>query len=122
MTEIKTHSTTNDNVTRISAQGLGSPVGVKDPDKCGIMPEYLQGAICYRVCGEIPEGREPRQVEFLTRASYQGEGTPWETCGDDGCAGGDFEFDPESSRICGLFKLWRGDGSHRDLMMKVSLS
>jgi len=121
MTELKASSTTKENVTCIVVQGMGSPVGVKDPDKCGIMPQYLKGAVCYRVCGEIPKGREPGRVEFLTRASYQGEDTPWQTCGDDGCAGGDFEFDRKNSRVCGLFKLWRGDGSHRDLMMKVAL-
>jgi hypothetical protein len=121
MTEIKANSTTKNNVTYMIVQGLGSPVGVKDPDKCGIMPEYIKGATCYRVCGEIPVGREPRQVEFLTRASYQGEHTPWQACGGDGCEGAEYEFDRKSSRLCGLFKLWRGDGSHRDLMMKVSL-
>ena len=121
MTEIKANSTTNDNVTCILVQGLGSPVGVKDPNKCGIMPEYFKGAICYRVCGEIPKGREPRQVEFLIRASYQGEHTPWKACGRDGCEGVEYEFDRKSSRLCGRFKLWRGDGSHRDLMMRVTL-
>ena len=26
-----------------------------------------------------------------------------------------------NAKVCGLFKLWRGDGSHRDLMLKVKL-
>jgi hypothetical protein len=121
MSEIIADSNTNENITYMIARGLGSPVGLKDRNKCGIMPGYLKGAICYRVCGEIPAGREPRQVEFLTRASYQGEHTPWQACGSDGCEGTDFEFDRQSLQICGLFKLWRGDGSHRDLMMKVTL-
>jgi len=49
------------------------------------------------------------------------EQTPWQSCEIDGCQGYDFEFDQDNSNICGLFKLWRGDGSHRDLMMKVML-
>ena len=121
MADIEADSTTNENTTYIIAKGLGSPVGEKDRHKCGIMPEYLKGAVCYRVCGEIPAGRKPGRVEFLTRASYQGGNAFWHACGGDGCEGNEFEFDPKSSQLCGLFKLWRGDGSHRDLMMKVSL-
>ena len=121
MTDIETCSCTVNDTTYITAEGLGSPVGVKDRDKCGIMPEYLKGAICYRVCGDIPPGRKPQKVEYLSRASYQMEQIPWQSCELDGCQGSDFEFDQENSKICGLFKLWRGDGSHRDLMMKVLL-
>jgi hypothetical protein len=121
MAEINACSCTIDDTTYITAEGLGSPVGVKDRDKCGIMPDYLQGAVCYRVCGEIPRGRKPRKVEFFIRPSYQLEQTPWQDCEIDGCQSSDFEFEQENSKICGLFKLWRGDGSHRDLMMKVAL-
>ena len=108
--------------TYMIARGLGSPVGKKDRDKCGVLPEYIQGSVCYRICGEIPAGRKPARVEFLTRPSYQGEDTPWQTCDSDGCDGVNYDFDRMSSKVCGLFKLWRGDGSHRDLMMKVTLS
>ena len=121
MAEIIADSTTKENITYMIARGLGSPVGLKDRHKCGIMPEYLKGSVCYRVCGEIPAGRKPGKVAFLTRPSYQGKDTPWQACGSDGCEGTDFDFDRNNSRICGQFKLWRGDGSHRDLMMKVTL-
>jgi len=121
MAEIIAVSTTSENITCMVARGLGSPVGVKDRDKCGLLPEYIKGAVCYRVCGEIPAGRKPGKVEFLTRASYQGEDTPWQTCASDSCEGADYDFDRNSSRVCGQFKLWRGDGSHRDLMLKVTL-
>jgi hypothetical protein len=121
MADIDGCSCTIDDATYITADGLGSPVGVKDRDKCGVLPEYLNGAVCYRVCGEIPRGRTPKKVEFFSRASYQMVDTPWQSCEMDGCQGSDFEFDQENSKICGMFKLWRGDGSHRDLMMKVML-
>ena len=121
MAEIIADSTTRENITYMVARGLGSPVGVKDRHQCGILPEYIKGAVCYRVCGEIPAGRKPAKVQFLTRASYQGDNTPWQTCGSDGCEGTDYDFDRNSSRVCGQFKLWRGNGSHRDLMMKVTL-
>ena len=121
MAEITACSCTIDDTTYVTAEGLGSPVGTKDRDKCGILPEYLQGAVCYRVCGEIPRGRKPKKVEFFSRPSYQLAQTPWQDCEMDGCQGSEFEFEQESSKICGLFKLWRGDGSHRDLMMKIAL-
>ena len=121
MAEIAACSCTIDDKTYLTVEGLGSPVGTKDRDKCGIMPEYVQGSICYRVCGEIPRGRKPQKVEFFSRPSYQLEQIPWQSCEIDGCQGSDYDFEPESSKICGLFKLWRGDGSHRDLMMKVTL-
>lgn len=121
MADSLSDSTTHADTTYITARGLGSPVGEKDRHKCGILPEYIKGAVCYRVCGEIPAGRKPRQVEFLNRASYQGEHESWQACGSDGCEANEFEFDPKRSHLCGLFKLWRGDGSHRDLMMKVTL-
>ena len=120
MSEIIANSITKGNLAYISVKGLGSPVGTKDRDRCGVMPEYLKGAVCYRICGEIPVGRKPQDVEFLIRRSYQEDHT-WQACKTDGCEGSDFEFDPKSSRACGLFKLWRGDGAHRDLMMKVTL-
>ena len=122
MAEINACSCTIDDTTYVTAEGLGSPVGTKDRDKCGIMPDYLQGAVCYRVCGEIPWGRKPKKVEFFSRPSYQVEQTPWQACEIDGCQGTDFEFEQGESKICGLFKLWRGDGSHRDLMMKITLA
>ena len=121
MAEIIADCTTKEDTIYMIARGLGSPVGKKDRDKCGILPEYIKGSVCYRVCGEIPAGRNPRKVEFLIRPSYQGEDSPWQVCGSDGCDGADYDFDRMNSKVCGQFKLWRGDGGHRDLMMKVTL-
>jgi hypothetical protein len=121
MSEIMAKNSTRDGVTYLTVHSVGSPVGHKDRDRCGIYPDYLKGSICYRICGEIPRGRKPNRVEFFSRISHQGDDTLWVECPGDGCEGSDPEFHKEGSKICGLFKLWKGDGSHHDLMMKVYL-
>lgn len=122
MSEISAKSITRDNICYLTVESVGSPVGRKDPDRCGILPDYRQGAICYRICGDIPHGRKPAQARFFSRVSHQGDHTAWVECPDNGCDGSDLEFDEKASKVCGLFKLWKGDGSHRDLMMKVFLN
>lgn len=121
MSEFSANSVTRENICYLTVDAVGSPLGRKDPDRCGILPDYREGAICYRVCGDIPRDRKPAHVEFFRRRSYQGEDTPWVRCSDNGCKGSDFEFDENASKVCSLFRLWKGDGSHQDLMMKVSL-
>jgi len=121
MSEILANSITRDNICYLTVEAVGSPLGKKDPDRCGILPDYREGAICYRVYGEIPRDRKPAHVEFLRRRSYLCEDTPWVRCSDNGCEGTDVEFDGKASKVCTLFKLWKGDGSHQDLMMKVFL-
>ena len=121
MSEVSANSITRNNICYLTVESVGAPVGRKDPDRCGILPDYSQGSFCYRICGEIPHDRQPARVEFFRRVSHQGDDTPWVECPDNGCDGSDFEFHENASKVGGLVKLWKGDGSHQDLMMKVFL-
>ena len=41
MSEIIAESSTHDDVTYLTIHSVGSPVGHKDRDRCGIYPDYL---------------------------------------------------------------------------------
>lgn len=40
----------------------------------------------------------------------------------DGCETYAESFEQESGKLCAYFKLWKGRGEHRDLLMKVDLA
>jgi hypothetical protein len=107
-------------MTYLETHPVGTPAGTKDREHCAIFQDYMEGgATCYRVCGAIPEGKAPHRIDYYSRPSHQGEDTPWVTCTGDGCEVYGEEFDQDSGVVCGYFKLWKGDGDHRDLMMVV---
>ena len=61
-------------------------------------------------------------MEFFTRISHQEENAPWEACNGDGCQADEMKFQADTGTLCGQFRLWKGHGEHRDLMVKVTLA
>lgn len=122
MSDVLAKSATRNNVTYLTAYAVASPAGGKAGDCCGAFPDARDGADCYLVCGEIPRDRKPVQVRFYWRPSHQGDATPWVLCPGDGCETTAHEYHAQNSTVCGWFKLWKGAGGQRDLMMKVVLA
>ena len=102
------------------AQGV--PLIDRSKNACAVLESFLsEDAVCYRICGPIPHGRTPVKVEYFTRPAHQDEETDWEACDGDGCLGERMQFQADTATLCGQLRIWKGDGVHRDLMVKVTL-
>lgn len=118
------HKTVND-IVYLVTDAVGTPLVDRSKNACAIYESFFdstEGAVCYRVCGPIPMGQRPQKVEYFTRISHQDDNAPWEACDGDGCQGEDTRFQAETGTLCGQFRLWKGHGEHRDLMVKVTLA
>jgi hypothetical protein len=122
MPEIKTMRDVQGDTVYLTSDPVGAPIVDRTPDACAIFENFLmEGAHCYQVCGFLPPGRNPGRIDFYSRVSHQGESEPWVECAGDGCETYAESFDRESGQLCAYFKLWKGRGEHRDLLMKVDL-
>ena len=125
MSIIHAKSDTIDNIVYLVTDAVGEPIIDRSRNACAIYESFFsenEGAICYRVCGPIPSGHRPEKVEYFTRISHQGDDAPWEACNGDGCQGEDMKFQAATGTLCSQFRLWKGHGDHRDLMVKVTLA
>ncbi len=123
MDTIQAKSDTINNIVYLVTDAVGAPIIDRSESACAVFESFLsEGAICYNICGPIPSGKRPAKVEYFTRVSHQGDRMPWEACDGDGCQGEGMRFQAETSTLCGQFRLWKGHGEHRDLMVKVTLS
>jgi hypothetical protein len=112
-------------IVYLVTDAVGTPIIERTNNACAIYESFFnshEGAICYRVCGPIPPGRRPQKVEYFTRLSHQGDEMPWEACDGDGCEGEEMKFQTQTGTFCSQFRLWKGRGEHRDLMVKVTLA
>jgi hypothetical protein len=112
-------------IVYLVTDAVGTPIIDRTDNACAVYESFFtgnDGGICYRVCGPIPPGSRPEKVEYYTRISHQGDETPWEACEGEGCAGEDMKFQSSTGTLCGQFRLWKGRGDHRDLMIKVTLA
>lgn len=111
------------NIVYLVTDAVGAPLVDRSKSACAILESfYIEDAVCYRVCGPIPQGQRPAKVEYFTRSTRNGDQAPWEACNGDGCRGEVMKFQEETSTLCGQFSLWKGHGEHRDLMVKVTLA
>lgn len=123
MNTIEAKSDIIKDIVYLVTDAVGAPIIDKSKSACAVFESFLsEGAICYNVCGPIPRGKRPQSVEYFTRISHQGDRAPWEACDGDGCQGEALRFQEETSTLCGQFRLWKGHGEYRDLMVKVTLS
>ena len=125
MNIIEAKSDTIKDIVYLVTDPVGAPIIDRTKEACAIYESFFsgnQGAVCYRVCGPIPVGRRPAKVEYFTRVSHQGDDAPWEACDGDGCQAEDMRFQTDTGTICSQFRLWKGRGEHRDLMVKVTLA
>jgi hypothetical protein len=123
MPEVKTTCEIKGNTVTLISDPVGSPNVDRSPDACAVYDNFLmEGAYCYQVCGHLPPGKEPGRIEFYTRIAHQGDSEPWVECSGDGCETYAESFDRDSGQLCAYFKLWKGRGEHRDLMVKVALA
>lgn len=97
---------------------LRMPEVEKHNDVCARTPGYMDGAICYRVCGgglTAPPVR--RQLQW--RVANKGHDTPFVDCSDaEGCRIGAVEYYPGNQRGCVTAMIWKaqsGDAKNRDL-------
>lgn len=110
-------------IVYLVTDAVGVPIIDRSKSACAIFESFIsEGAVCYRVCGPVPGGRRPTKVEYFTRPSHQGDNTEWETCDGDGCLGEGLQFQADTSTLCAGFRLWKGRGEYRDLLVKVTLS
>lgn len=103
-----------------TTNALPMPSVSKHSDACASIPAYMDGAICYRVCGG-GLASVPVSWTYEWRPSNRGHETPWEACDGDGCRGFSEEFYAASARGCGHFMIWRALSHDRDLRIKVQL-
>lgn len=123
MNVICAKSDTISNIVYLVTDAVGTPIVDRSESACAIFESFIsEGAICYRVCGPIPMGQRPEKVEYFTRRAHQAGAAHWESCSGDGCQGEDMQFQEETATLCGQFRLWKGHGEHRDLMVKVTLA
>ena len=109
-------------VVYLVTDATGKPVIDRSKNACAVFESFLsECAVHYRVCGPIPGGKIPTMVEYFTRPSQYDDPTPWETCNGDGCQGERMRFQEDTSTLCGGLRLWKKDGAHRDLLVKVTL-
>jgi hypothetical protein len=83
--------------------------------------DLSDGALCYRVCGELPKGKRPIAYRYFSRMAHQGKNVDWVECSHDGCEGYDHHFDEDTSTVCCSFKLWKGLGGDCNLMIEVAV-
>lgn len=113
------------NIVYSVTDAIGAPIIDRSRNICAIYESFFnesEGAVCYRVCGPIPRGREPEKVEYFTRLSNQDDETPWEACDGDGCQAEEMKFQAATGTLCSQFRLWKGHGEHRDLLVEVTLA
>jgi hypothetical protein len=125
MSIINANSYTINDIVYLVTDAVGAPIIDRSKNACAIYESFFtenEGAICYRVCGPIPRGQRPQKVEYFTRISHQGDDAPWEACNGDGCQADEMKFQAETGTLCSQFRLWKGHGEHRDLMVKVTLA
>lgn len=123
MNIVKNHGDMIKDVVYLLTDEMGAPIIDQSKNACAVFESFLsEGGVVYRVCGPIPSGQEPRKIEYFTRLSFQDEDTAWESCDGDGCQGEDLRFQPDTSTLCAGLRLWKGDGEHRDLLVKVTLA
>ena len=116
-------SKNSENKVYLIVDAVGAPQTEKSKESCATYDSYLDGgALCYRVCGELPKGKRPAAYRYFSRRSHQGDDAGWVECSGDGCEGFDPYFDEHTSTVCSSFKLWKGHGEHRDLMIEVSVA
>ncbi len=109
-------------VVYLVTDATGNPIINRSKSACAVFESFLgEGAVHYRVCGPIPGGKKPFKVEYYIRPSQQDDETPWETCDGNGCEGERLRFQEDTSTLCAGLKLWKEDGTHRDLLVKVTL-
>jgi len=100
---------------------LSMPDAQKHSDSCARIPEYMDGAICYRICGGGLTS-QPIGWTYQWRRAHQGHDTRWEECNGDGCSGFNSEYYADAQRGCGHFKIWKAVGHERDLRIRIKLA
>ena len=113
------------NIVYLVTDAVGTPIIGRTKNACAIYESFINetdGAVCYRVCGPIPIGHRPEKVEYFIRASHLSDSAAWEACNGDVCLGEDMKFQVDTGTLCSQFRLWKGHGVHRDLMVKVTLA
>ena len=109
-------------VVYLVTDAMGIPIIDRSKNACAVFESFLsEDAVHYRVCGPIPGGQKPSKVEYFTRPSRLDDEAPWETCDGNGCQGERLRFQADTSTLCAGLRLWKGEGPHRDLLVKVTL-
>ena len=100
---------------------LPMPSVEKHSDTCARIPEYMDGAICYRICGG-GLASEPVGWTFQWRQANLGHQTPFQACTEaSGCRGFNPEWYAGPSRGCAHFMIWKPFKQTRDLRVIVNL-
>ena len=99
---------------------LPMPSVNKQSSGCARIPEFMDGAICYRVCGGSLAS-EPTSWIYEWRRANMGHNAPWEACSENGCRGFNPEYYAGAQRGCGHFMIWQGSSYTRDLRIRIKL-
>ena len=95
------------------------PSVTKHSDGCARIPGYMDGAICYRVCGGSLSAL-PVKWTYEWRQSNISHNLRWEACAGDGCRGVNEQY-YSGGRGCGHFMIWKGLQHKRDLRIRIQL-
>jgi hypothetical protein len=100
---------------------LPMPSVEKRSDTCARIPEYMDGAICYRICGG-GLASEPVGWTFQWRQANLGHQTPFQPCTEQsGCRAVNPEWYQSPQRGCAHFMIWKPYQRTRDLRVIVNL-
>lgn len=96
------------------------PSVTKQSSGCARIPEYMDGAVCYRVCGgSLPT--LPVKWTYEWRQANIDHNLRWEACAGDGCRGVQEQYYQGAGRGCGHFMIWKGLKHERDLRIRIQL-
>lgn len=120
--EIEAKYTTGAGTKEIAwiTDAMPMPSKNKQSSGCARIPEYMDGAICYRVCGGSLAS-QPVSWAYEWRRANMGHNAPWEPCNENGCRGFNAEYYAAEQRGCGHFMIWRGMNYERDLRIRITL-
>lgn len=93
----------------------------KHKDVCARTPGYMDGAICYKICGGGLTSA-PGQRELQWRTANMGGNTPFTPCDKEGqgCWIGAVEYYGQSQRGCVTAMIWKGQtGANKQKDFKV---
>lgn len=104
-----------------TTSALPMPQVEKHSDTCARVPGYMDGGICYRICGGGLKSA-PVKWTYQWRVANQGHNTPFQPCTEaSGCRGFNPEYYAGPGRGCGHFMIWKPVKQDRDLRIVLDL-
>lgn len=116
-----TSTSLNGKTVAWTSSSVPLPSVEKHNDGCARIPEYMDGGICYKLCGGSLHS-VPIRWRFYWRPAGFGHDVPFQICDEStGCKGFNTEFYPSPARGCGYFMFWKPHNFSADMRMEIDI-